>query len=107
MIRPLVPTLLVCLFVLPLLSGCGEKRSAIRPTPVVEVPVPAYRPLPAALTVPIAEPAPPAARCSWLGRPTVCAFDGLAQITLWRGKLQQCNADRATSAKVTQPPGDK
>lgn len=65
------------------------------------MPVPAYRPLPAALTVPLAEPAAPAARCTWLGLQTQCASDGLIWIDAWRGKLQQCNADRATAAKLS------
>ena len=105
MTRPIVLTLLACLCALPLLSGCGEKYQ-VRPTPAIEVPVPAYRPLDAKLTAPIAEPAPPPARCTLLGVPVVCALDGLAQIEQWRGKLQQCNADRATSAQVTKPPGE-
>ncbi|MFC5525231.1 hypothetical protein ACFPPA_05690 [Rhodanobacter ginsengisoli] len=63
--------------------------------------MPAYRPLDEALTKPIAEPAPPAAHCSWRGAPAVCVLDGLAWIEQWRGKLQGANADRATSARVS------
>lgn len=94
---------LACLFVLPWLSGCGEKRQAIRyqPQPAIEVPVPAYRPLDKRLTVPLAEPPAPARHCTYAGLPAVCALDGLSQIEAWRGALQQCNADRSTSAKVT------
>ncbi|UJM85307.1 hypothetical protein [Rhodanobacter denitrificans] len=66
--------------------------------------MPAYRPLDATLTQPIAEPAPPAAHCSWRGAPAVCVLDGLAWIEQWRGKLQAANADRATSAKVSAGP---
>lgn len=62
--------------------------------------MPTYRPLPAALTLPLAEPAPPATACTWLGTPTPCAGDALEQIDAWRGALQQCNADRATAAKL-------
>lgn len=79
----------------------------VRPTPVIEVPVPAYRPLDTRLTAPIAEPAAPVERCELDGKPAVCAFDGLAQIESWRGVLQQCNADRATAAQVTSTSGSK
>jgi hypothetical protein len=65
------------------------------------VPVPAYRPLPAALTAPLAEPTAPPARCTWLGISTQCASDALLWIESWRGELQQCNADRATAAKLS------
>lgn len=67
--------------------------------------MPAYRPLDAVLTAPITEPAAPAANCQYQGKPAVCVLDGLAQIEQWRGKLNQANADRATAAKVTKPPG--
>ena len=63
--------------------------------------MPAYRTLPAALTAPLAEPTAPPARCTWLGRQTQCASDGLLWIDAWRGVLQQCNADRATAAKLS------
>jgi hypothetical protein len=63
--------------------------------------VPAYRPLDRSLTAPIAEPAAPPTACQLLGVPAVCALDGLLQIEDWRGVLQQCNADRATAARVS------
>jgi hypothetical protein len=65
------------------------------------VPVPAYRPLDRSLTDPLAEPPTPPVLCLLLGMPVVCALDGLVQIEQWRGVVQRCNADRATSAKVT------
>lgn len=71
---------------------------------MVDVPVPAYRPIDRTLTVPIAEPAAPAAHCSWLGTPAVCVLDALAWIEQWRGKLQEANTDRATAAKVSAGP---
>lgn len=69
--------------------------------------MPAYRPLDHRLTDPIPDPPAPPANCMLLGAPVVCALDGLAQIPLYRGKLQQCNADRATSARLTQAPGEQ
>lgn len=75
----------------------------VRPTPVIEVPVPAYRPLPPALTTPIAEPAPPAARCRDQGAPAVCVADALDWIEDWRASLRRANADRATAAKIATP----
>ncbi|MGB3749438.1 MAG: hypothetical protein WA961_14660 [Rhodanobacter sp.] len=69
--------------------------------------MPAYRPLAPALTAPIAEPAPPPKHCQYKARPAVCALDGLISILQWRGKLDGANADRATAAQVTKPPGDK
>jgi hypothetical protein len=92
---------LICPFALLSLSGCGEKRPTSRPTPVIEVPVPAYGPLDASLTAPIAEPATPPAHCQLLGVPVICALDGLFQINEWQGVLDKCNADRATAARVS------
>ncbi len=103
MIRPPARTWLACLCALPLLSGCGAHRP-VKPTPVIEVPVPAYRPLDRPLTDPLAEPDAPAARCQMDGAPAVCALDGLVQVEAWRGVLQRCNADRATAAKVSAGP---
>lgn len=79
-----------------------------KPTPpappqVIDVPVPAYRALPPALTAPLAEPSPPAASCKWLGIDVPCVGEALVWIDAWRGVLQQCNADRATAAKLSDP----
>lgn len=69
--------------------------------------MPAYRPLDHQLTDPIPDlPAPPA-NCTYRGAPAICVLDGLAQIPLYRGKVQQGNADRATSARLTQAPGEQ
>jgi len=71
---------------------------------VVEVPVPAYRPLDRTLTTPIAEPAPPPQNCAFKGKPAWCALDALVWIEQWRGKLRAANVDRATAAKVSAGP---
>lgn len=67
--------------------------------------MPAWRPLPAQLTAPLAEPAPPPARCRdpQTGEPAVCVLDGLNWIEDWRAVLHQANADRATAARITAP----
>lgn len=64
-----------------------------------------YQPLPARLTAPIAEPAPPPAHCTFQGIAAVCVADALAWIEAWRGTLAQANADRATAARITTPAG--
>lgn len=74
---------------------------ALEPPKVIEVPVPAYQPLDPRLTLPIAEPAPPEAHCTYLGAPQVCVLDALLWIENWRGALQQANAGRATAAEIT------
>ncbi|MHB1273632.1 MAG: hypothetical protein ACYCZD_12860 [Rhodanobacter sp.] len=103
--RPIAPRWLASLFVLLSLSGCGAAtRPAPQPAPVIEVPVPAYRPLPASLTAPLAEPSPPPSSCALGGVPVPCALAGLFQIDAWRGVLQRCNADRATAAQVSAGP---
>ncbi|MEW5833642.1 MAG: hypothetical protein AB1832_01140 [Pseudomonadota bacterium] len=71
------------------------------------MPVPAYRPLDHRLTDPIPDPPPPPANCTWQGQPIVCVLDGLAQIPLYQGRLQQSNADRATAARLTEQPGEQ
>ncbi|WP_430391085.1 hypothetical protein [Dyella sp. 20L07] len=73
---------------------------------VVEVPVPAYQPLPTQLTTRIDQPAPPAKHCTWKGLPAVCALDGLATIPQYQGKLDQANADRETAARITAKTGE-
>jgi hypothetical protein len=64
--------------------------------------MPAYRPMPSQLTQPLADPPPPPRHCSWHGLPAVCALDGLLQIEDWRGLQQKANADRATTARISQ-----
>lgn len=99
----------VCLCALSWLAGCGLVRRPKPPvTPlcaaqVIEQPVPAYRPLPRALTAPLPEPPAPPAHCRADGKPTPCALDALLSIEQWRGVLEQANADRATAAAVTAP----
>lgn len=66
--------------------------------------MPAYQALDHSLTDPLPAPPAPAKRCSIDGVPTVCALDGLAALPLWQGVLDQCNADRAMSARITAPP---
>ncbi|MGS1014096.1 hypothetical protein ACVCL0_09115 [Rhodanobacter sp. UC4450_H17] len=66
--------------------------------------MPAYRPLDASLTKPLAEPPAPPAHCTWAVAPAVCMLDALISIEQWRGVLQQANADRATAAKVSAGP---
>uniref|UniRef100_A0A0S6YZF1 Uncharacterized protein n=1 Tax=Mizugakiibacter sediminis TaxID=1475481 RepID=A0A0S6YZF1_9GAMM len=67
------------------------------------MPVPAYKPLPAALTTPLAEPAPPPAHCVLGGVPAVCVIDALAWVEQWRALLQAANADRADAARLSAP----
>jgi len=59
--------------------------------------------LPAQLTKPLADPAPPPKHCTYKGQPAVCALDGLLQIEDWRGIQRTANADRATAAKIATP----
>lgn len=95
------PTWLGCLCVLLSLAGCGEQRQSVRPAKVIEVPMPAWQPLDKRLTDPLAEPAPPPATCRIAGMAVPCVLPGLAQIEAWRGVLQRCNADRATTRQIT------
>jgi hypothetical protein len=100
---------LVCLFALLCLSGCFGTAS--KPTAqyqpaaqVVEVPTPTYVPLFPELTLPITEPPPPPKACTYKGQPAVCVLDGLLWSEQWRGNLDQCNADRSTSQRITTVP---
>lgn len=68
---------------------------------VIDVPVPAYRPLPHELTAPLPYPAPPPEDCLALGMPTVCVLDALLKLDEWKGIVDQANLDRATSAKIS------
>jgi hypothetical protein len=68
---------------------------------LIDVPVKVYVPLPAAITAPLPEPAPPAAHCTLRDQPAVCALDALAWIERWRGVLRQANADRETAARIS------
>ena len=108
-----VPILLVCLYALPWLGGCSLQHKpqpppqpALQPASVIEVPQPAYQPLPVQLTSPIDKPAAPAPHCTFMGAPAICVLDGLLWIEQWEGKLDSANADRATSAAITagKPP---
>lgn len=92
-----------CLCVLLLLSGCSDRR-AVRPAAVIEVPVPAYRPLDRSLTRPIPAPPAPEQNCSYQGQPAWCVLDVLVWIEAWRGALDRANADRATAAQVSATP---
>lgn len=69
-------------------------------------PVPAYKPLPPALTQPLPLPPRPPAHCVFQGAPAVCVLDAL----MWAGQLRDvlttANADRAKAAHLTQPQGD-
>lgn len=67
--------------------------------------MPAYLPVDKKLTDAIPEPAAPAQLCTYLGQSAWCVLDGLLWIEDWRTALQQANADRATTATVTTPPG--
>lgn len=91
-------------FALACLAGCGPKRDTVRPQ-LIEHDVKTYVPVPGRYTHLLQAPAPPARRCTdKAGEPTVCALDGLAQIPLWRGVFQRCNADRATVGRIRDAP---
>ena len=94
---------LSCLCVLPWLGACS--RMPPRQTPpaptVIEAPIPAYRPLPAALTAPLKYPDTPPEDCLALGVPTVCVLDALLKLDEWKGIVDQANLDRATAAKIS------
>jgi hypothetical protein len=100
---------LIYLFALPLLTSCGlfaRKPTLVITRPeVIEVSVPAYRPLPTALTDPLLPPPAPPARCHLGGAPAVCALDGLAQITMWEALLDLANKDRAKAALAGKTDG--
>lgn len=65
------------------------------------MPVPAYRPLPAALTAPIPAPPAPLLDCRDAnGRAAVCVLDALATIPAWQSALDACNADRRRAAAL-------
>lgn len=86
-----------------MLAGCGllPQRSAapITRTELVQVPVPAYRPLPHELTDPIAAPPAPLLNCSdGNGWPAICVPDALATIPAYQAALGLCNADRRRAA---------
>lgn len=71
---------------------------------MVEVPSPVYQPIPHQLTDAIAEPVAPPASCMFGPLAEVCVSDALAWIEAWRGKLEQANADRATTARISGGP---
>lgn len=99
--------LLACLCLALWLSACSDQPSRLQPQlsapQVIDVPEPAWKPLPAALTAPLAYPAPPAAACTADGVATVCALAGLLWIESWRSVVDQANADRALAAKLSAP----
>jgi hypothetical protein len=92
-----------CLCALLLLTACGAHKPLIK-TEVVQVPVDRYVSVPEALTGKVPEPPPPAPMCTLLGKPVVCALDGLLWIGLWRELLERVNEDRATTAKLSDQP---
>ena len=98
--RPTASRWLLCLCVLPWLTACGVKSQPLTRTRLIDVPAKVYVPIPAALTAPLPEPAPPAAHCSLRDHPAVCVSDALAWIEQWRGVWRQANADRATAARL-------
>lgn len=68
------------------------------------MPTPTYVPLFPDLTQPIAEPASPPKACLFKGAPAVCVLDGLGFIEPLRSALEECNIDRAASARITTLP---
>lgn len=93
------PRSIACLCALLSLASCGLLPQRTPPptitrTELVQVPVPAYRPLPRELTDPIPEPPAPPFDCD--GR--VCVLDGLVTIPLYQAALDMCNADRRRAA---------
>ena len=72
---------------------------------MIEVPVPAYQPLPPRLTAPLALPPPPPRHCTdRAGKPAVCVLDALMQIPALRALLKIANQDRAAAARITRTP---
>ena len=68
---------------------------------MIEVPVPAYRQLPDALTAPLLPPPLPVRNCQYQdGTPAVCLLDGLLQIPLYEVLLDVANEDRASAATL-------
>jgi len=92
-----------CLSALLSLTGCGARKPLVR-TELVEVPVERYVSVPAALTDPLPEPAPPAALCTLGGVPAVCALDGLLWLGMWQKLLGRANEDRATTRALSGQP---
>ncbi len=72
---------------------------------IIEVPRVAYRPLPPALTAPLAEPAAPPARCVVAGAPAICVLDALAMIPLYQAALRTANDDRARAELLGRTDG--
>jgi hypothetical protein len=98
------------LCVLASLASCGllpPKPQVLTRPQVVEVATPVYRPVPIQLTLPIAEPPQPAARCALDGKPVVCVLDALGVIPSYQAALQQCNDDRANAALLGSGDGQK
>jgi len=84
------------------LSACGAMRQPLVRTELVQVPVTAYAPLPAALTEPLPAPAPPSRNCRYKdGTPAVCALDGLLWQVHWEALKDRANQDRASAGKLS------
>lgn len=87
---------LACLCALPLLTSCGliRRPAVVTRVQTVEVPVIAYRPIPAELTAPIPKPPRPPLLCELDGRAVMCVLDALATIPAWDAAVELCNEDR-------------
>ena len=93
----IAPRSIACLCALLSLASCGllpQRAPVVTRTELVQVPVPAYRPLPHELTDPLAEPPAPLPACGGL----VCVPAALATIPAYQAALGLCNADRARAA---------
>ena len=90
------PRWLACLCALPLLTSCGlfKRPAVVTRVQTIEVPVIAYRPIPAALTSPIVKPPRPPLLCELDGASVMCALDVIATIPSWDAAVDLCNADR-------------
>lgn len=71
----------------------------------IEVPVIAYRPIPAELTAPIPKPPRPPLLCELGGVPVMCALDAIATIPAWDAALGLCNADRLKTRLLGETDG--
>ena len=81
-------------------------RQPLVRTELVQVPVTAYAPLPAALTDPLPQPEGPARNCAQRdGTPAVCALDALLWIVQPQATIDRANEDRATAAKLSAGAG--
>lgn len=89
------------LFVLLLLTACGEIKQPPVRTELIEVPVVEYATIPPALTKPLVGPAAPHFNCRLPdGKATPCVMDALLREAAWQAVLERANEDRATTAKL-------